>query len=150
MAAVSPVSWGRGCLPVDKRCPCRSGSCGRFVFVGCQAFLRDKLAGIVSQQRRDKRGVWRPPWAPPPHAPPSAVNTEGRPALCPEGIPWRPNQHHTFQADARRCIDAGLTLVQRRRRWTNVKPTSIYRLVSAGFTQCWVNVVPAPATLAQP
>ena len=27
----------------------------------------------------------------------------------------------SHQADTRRCIDVGLTLVQRRRRWTNVK-----------------------------
>ena len=31
-----------------------------------------------------------------------------------------------------RCCEVGLALVQRRRRWTNVKPTLIQRLVSAG------------------
>ena len=35
-------------------------------------------------------------------------------------------------ADTRCWINAGLTLVQRRRRWTNVKPTLIQHLVSAG------------------
>ena len=35
-------------------------------------------------------------------------------------------------ADTRRLFNAGFTLVQRRRRWTNVKPTLIKRLVSAG------------------
>ena len=34
--------------------------------------------------------------------------------------------------DTRRWINVGLTLVQRRRRWTNNKPTLIQRLVSAG------------------
>ena len=37
-----------------------------------------------------------------------------------------------WTADTRRWIIVGLTLVQRRRRWTNVKPTLIKRLVSAG------------------
>ena len=36
-------------------------------------------------------------------------------------------------ADTRRYINAGLTLIQRRRRWTNVKPTLIQRLLSAGM-----------------
>ena len=35
-------------------------------------------------------------------------------------------------ADTRRSINVGLKLGQRRRRWTNVKPTMIERLVSAG------------------
>ena len=35
-------------------------------------------------------------------------------------------------ADTRRSIDLVLKLGQRRRRWTNVKPTLIQRLVSAG------------------
>ena len=35
-------------------------------------------------------------------------------------------------ADTRRWINVGLTLVQRRRRWTHGKPTLIQRLVSAG------------------
>ena len=35
-------------------------------------------------------------------------------------------------ADTRRWINVGLTLVQRRRMWTNVKPTLIQHLVSAG------------------
>ena len=37
-------------------------------------------------------------------------------------------------ADTRCWINAGLTLVQRRRRWTNVKPTSIQHIVSDGST----------------
>ena len=36
-------------------------------------------------------------------------------------------------ADTRRWITVGLALVQRRRRWTNVKPAVIQRLVSAGI-----------------
>ena len=35
-------------------------------------------------------------------------------------------------ADEIRWINVGLRLVQRRRRWTNVKPTLIQRLVDAG------------------
>ena len=35
-------------------------------------------------------------------------------------------------ADTRRSINVGLTLIQRRGRWTNIKPTLIQRLVSAG------------------
>ena len=35
-------------------------------------------------------------------------------------------------ADTRRSINVGLMLCQSRRRWTNVKPTLIQRLVSAG------------------
>ena len=37
-------------------------------------------------------------------------------------------------ADTRCLVVAGLTLVQRSRRWTNVKPTLIQRLVSAGMS----------------
>ena len=33
------------------------------------------------------------------------------------------------------CFNGGLTLVQRRRRWTTVKPTLIQRLVSAGLSR---------------
>ena len=40
------------------------------------------------------------------------------------------DRHH--QADTRRWINAGLTLVQRRRRWSSVKPPFIHRLVPAG------------------
>ena len=36
-------------------------------------------------------------------------------------------------ADTRRFINVGLTFVHRLRRWTNVKPTWIQRLVSAGI-----------------
>ena len=36
-------------------------------------------------------------------------------------------------ADTRRWINVGLTLVQRRRRWTNFKPALIQRFVSAGL-----------------
>ena len=42
----------------------------------------------------------------------------------------------SFLADTRRWINAGLTLVQRRRRWSNVKPVLIQRLVSAGVSHC--------------
>ena len=38
-------------------------------------------------------------------------------------------------ADTRRRINVGLTLVQRPRRWTKVKPTMIWRIVSAGRVQ---------------
>ena len=38
-----------------------------------------------------------------------------------------------FPAGTRRRISVGLTLVHRLRRWTNVKPTLIRRLVSAGL-----------------
>ena len=44
---------------------------------------------------------------------------------------------HPNPTDTRRWINAGLTLVQRRRRWTNVKPTLIQRLVSAGPHWHW-------------
>ena len=40
----------------------------------------------------------------------------------------------SIPADTRRLIDDGLTLVQRRRRWTNGKPTLIQHIVSAGIT----------------
>ena len=40
-----------------------------------------------------------------------------------------------FPADTRRWMNFGYTLVQRRRRWSNVKPTFIQRLVSAGFVR---------------
>ena len=45
-------------------------------------------------------------------------------------------------ADTRRWIIVGLPLVQRRRRWANVKPTLIQRLVSAGIYSypCWKDV----------
>ena len=36
-------------------------------------------------------------------------------------------------ADTKRCINGGLTLVQRRGRWTHVKPTLIQRVVFAGM-----------------
>ena len=36
-------------------------------------------------------------------------------------------------ADTRRWINVGLTLVQRRRRWTSVKPTLMQILESAGL-----------------
>ena len=38
-----------------------------------------------------------------------------------------------FRTDTRRLINVGLMLVHRLRRWTNVKPTLIQRLVSAGL-----------------
>ena len=37
-------------------------------------------------------------------------------------------------ADTRRRISVGLTLVHRRRRWTNGKPTLTHRLVSAALS----------------
>ena len=37
-------------------------------------------------------------------------------------------------ADTKRCNNVGLTLAQRRRRWTNGKSTLIQRIVSAGMT----------------
>ena len=43
----------------------------------------------------------------------------------------------THAADTRRRINVGLAVVQRRRRWTNVKPTLIHRLVSAGDAAHW-------------
>ena len=36
-----------------------------------------------------------------------------------------------FPSNTVRCINVGLAFVERRRRWTNVKPTSILCLVSA-------------------
>ena len=43
---------------------------------------------------------------------------------------------NSLPADTRRWINVGLTLDQRRRRWTNVKPTLIQR----ADTRCWINV----------
>ena len=39
----------------------------------------------------------------------------------------------TIPADTRRRINVGLTLVQRRRRWSSVKPTLTQRFVSVGI-----------------
>ena len=48
----------------------------------------------------------------------------------------------THPVDTWRWINVGLTLVQRRRRWTNVKPTSIQRLVSAGaLSYLWLRTL---------
>ena len=41
-----------------------------------------------------------------------------------------------YPADTIHWINVGLTLVQRRRRWTSVNPTLIQRLVSAGYAFC--------------
>ena len=48
-------------------------------------------------------------------------------------LPCLPRYHHTpYPANTTRWINAGLTLVHRRGRWTNVKITLIQRLVSDG------------------
>ena len=52
-------------------------------------------------------------------------------------ISWESHADVIIPEDTIRLINIGLTLVQSRRRWTNVKPTMIQRLVSAG-------VLPAP------
>ena len=39
-------------------------------------------------------------------------------------------------ANTIQCINVGLMLVQRRRRWTNIKPTLDQRLVFAGRPTC--------------
>ena len=58
--------------------------------------------------------------------------------LCARLVRWR-RSHSTYSfalpsspADTKRSINVGLAFVKRRRRWTNVKPTLIQRLVSAG------------------
>ena len=45
------------------------------------------------------------------------------------------SMNHNSPAGTRRWINVGLTLVRSGRRWTNVKPTLIQRLVSAGRAQ---------------
>ena len=67
---------------------------------------------------------------------------------CPERHLFRNLEQQTHQtkhkditgdrpADTRRGINVGLSLVHRRRRWTNVKSTLIQRLVSAGERPPW-------------
>ena len=45
--------------------------------------------------------------------------------------------------NTRRSINVGLTLVQRRRRWTNVRPTLFQRLPSLTFFPCliWIHYI---------
>ena len=51
------------------------------------------------------------------------------------------NQPHP--ADTTRWIDVALWLIKRRRRWSNIKPTSIQRLVSAGhLLLSWISDPP--------
>ena len=54
--------------------------------------------------------------------------------LANAGIVFKsPARFRPHPADTRRWINVGLTLVQRRGRWSDVKPTLIQRLVSAGY-----------------
>ena len=50
---------------------------------------------------------------------------------------WSERKIITIPANTRHCINVGLTLVQRLRRWTNVKLTLIQCLVSTGMTQAF-------------
>ena len=75
----------------------------------------------------------------------------------------------SFLANTRRWINASLMLGQHRKRWTNIQPALVQRLVHAGLcvsgvvdmlaagppskhealNQCWINFGPLSTTLAQ-